>query len=227
MIKKLLALIWLTALALPVAAQARYAHGRSSAENSNYRDTRDLYCSVRLGLAMSRCPSDEARLDGGRLQLGINAGAAVGLQVVTGVPVYVEAGLLYTQKGGRGNVAYAGGEGTGSRKVTYGLDYLEVPLVAKYFAHIGYESSFQPFIGGYIAYGVGGTVKDFGLQKETSSFSDSNFKRFDGGLRAGFAFQFSMVYLEAAYDLGLVNVGQNSFGSTKTGSVSVSVGVNF
>lgn len=218
-----------TTLAMAMAAQSRYGHSPSyhSPQNSNYRDYRNFYYGVRVGMSLSRMPSDEPRLDGGKFQLGINLGATAGVQVANSVPIYVEAGLLYTQKGGRGNVAYPGGEGTGRRKVTYGLEYLELPVVAKYFVQIGYESSFQPFVGGYVAYGVGGKVKDFGTEEEHASFSDGYFKRFDGGMRAGFALQFSMLYMEAAYDLGLASIGTNSFGSTKTGTITVDIGVNF
>lgn len=230
MIKELTALTLMTALALPVAAQP--GHGRRPSSpavphSSHHHDDHNLYYSVRLGLTLGRVPSDQASLDGSQFQLGVNAGGAVGLQVVRGVPIYVEAGLLYTQKGGKADVDYREGEGTGSRKMTFGLGYVEMPIVAKYFVPIGYDATLQPFVGGYLAYGVGGNVKDFGMEKEYASFSDNYFKRFDGGLRAGFALQFQMVYIEAAYDLGLANVGRNSFGATKTGTLSVQLGLAF
>lgn len=219
MIRKLLASLLFATMALTVAAQGYRGNGYTVTRNSNYRDYRNIYWGLHLGATLSGNPSDESRLDGSKMRFGIVGGGLVGMQVISNLPIYVETGLHYVQKGGN--------KKDDNGKVSFSLEYLEVPIVAKYLVNIGYDATFQPFLGGYMAYGVGGKVKDFAQEKEEDSFSDQNFKRFDAGLRGGFALQFSMTYLEAAYDLGLYNIGHNRFGSTRTSTVSVCVGVNF
>ena len=88
----------------------------------------------------------------------------------------------------------------------------------------------EPFVGGYLACGVGGKVKDYGAREAFSSFDDrygANFKRFDGGVRVGCGLAWEMLYAEAGYDFGLSNIGDNAFDDTHNGAFFLNVGVNF
>lgn len=220
-------------LAVPMMAQSRY-HIRypsrptapSHAYNRPYeRNTwrtgvhGDTYYGLRVGLALSSVSSDDAYLDGSGLSTGVNIGVVAGFQLAPSAPIYFETGLSYTEKGGRGH--YNG------NKFTYDLDYLEVPLLLKYDYWTSPDLSVQPFIGGYLACGVGGKVKDFGHRQAVSSFDDEFFKRFDGGLRIGCGLQFSHLYAEVAYDIGLSNICHDSFNSSRNGCLQLNCGVNF
>ena len=179
----------------------------------------DTYYGLRLGLALSSVNSDDPYLDGSGVTSGVSMGVVAGFQLVPSAPLYFETGLSYTEKGGRGS--------DGGSKFTYDLDYLEVPLLLKYDYRSTPDLSVQPFIGCYVACGVGGKVKDFGHRQAVSSFDDDFFKRFDSGLRIGCGLQFSHLYAEVAYDLGLSNICHDSFSSSRNGSVILSCGVNF
>lgn len=43
--------------------------------------------------------------------------------------------------------------------MTYDLNYLQIPIVAKYVIDIDGDFSVQPFFGGYLACGVGGKIR--------------------------------------------------------------------
>lgn len=231
--KRIMTFLLSLALAMPMMAQSRY-HIRypsrptapSHAYNRPYeRNTwrtgvhGDTYYGLRVGLALSSVCSDDAYLDGSGLSTGVNIGVVAGFQLAPSAPIYFETGLSYTEKGGRGH--YNG------NKFTYDLDYLEVPLLLKYDYWTSPDLSVQPFIGGYLACGVGGKVKDFGHRQAVSSFDDEFFKRFDGGLRIGCGLQFSHLYAEVAYDIGLSNICHDSFNSSRNGCLQLNCGVNF
>ena len=215
-------------LTLPIMAQ----YGRPSRYRSHYRPVRpatvarpfyqsptDIYFGLRIGANFSTVNSDDRYLDGGRLRTGLNVGTVVGFQMAPAAPVYFETGLSYVEKGGEGRY-----EGS---KFTYSLNYLEMPLVVKYMIPVDRLFSIQPFAGGYVAAGIGGKIKDFGQRQAYSSFDKEGFKRFDAGIRGGCGIQFDHFYAELAYDFGLANISHDYFDTSRTGSLSATVGVNF
>lgn len=185
------------------------------------RDYNDhsIYYGLRLGLGVSTLNSDDNYLDGGSPQVGLNLGAVIGFQLSSEQPVYLESGLLYTEKGGKGR--YEGA------KFTYDLNYFEMPVLVKYRYEIDDDLSIQPFGGGYIACGIGGKIKDFGKRGTNSSFSGDFFKRFDGGLKLGCGVEYQLIYAEMAYDFGLYNICHSEFESSHNGCFYINVGVNF
>jgi len=179
------------------------------------------YYGFRLGMNVATVNSDSKLLDSNSPKTGLNVGFALGTHLAM-TPLCFETGLYYTEKGGKSK--YEG------NKFTYSLNYLEVPLVIKYRAFTTSGITIEPFLGGYLACGVGGKIKDYGVREAYSSFGNDYseaFKRFDGGLRLGCGFSYDMLYLEAGYDIGLANVGKDSFDDTHTGALNLTVGVNF
>ena len=180
----------------------------------------DIYYGLRIGAAFATVNSDDRYLDGGSAKTGLNVGFVAGFQVAYRSPVYFETGLSYIEKGGKGHY-----EGT---KFTYSLDYLEVPLVMKYMIDVDRSFSIQPYIGGYLALGVAGKIKDFGNRQAYSSFdSKEGFQRFDGGIRIGCGLQYDFVYAELGYDIGLANISHDYFDTSRTGALFATVGFNF
>ena len=102
------------------------------------------YYGLRIGPSFSVVNSDDkafdARLDGGKWQTGLNIGAVVGQPLTDSAPLFLEAGLFYTEKGGK--TTYQ------NKKMTYDLNYLEVPFTVKYCFDAGDNVSIQPFLGG-------------------------------------------------------------------------------
>lgn len=207
-------------LAMPMSAQyyrnSRYTrHGHSS----YHRSFSEVYYGLRLGVNVATVNSDDPFLDGGSGQTGLGVGMTIGFQLAPASPLYLETGLSYMEKGGEGR--YQGS------KFTYGLNYLEIPLVMKYAYAIDRDFCIQPFFGGYMAVGVSGKIKDFGVRKAYSSYDDEGFKRMDAGLRLGCGVQFDHLYAELGYDFGLANVCHDYFDTSHTGCFFANIGVNF
>lgn len=232
--KYLLSAIAALMLTVPTSAQY-YSNGRpipprhrNSYDSRSYRNSyhssnyNNMYCGFRIGLGISTVNSDSKYLDGNDPLTGLNLGFVVGTQVVRGTPLFFESGLYYTEKGGKST--YNGS------KFTYNLNYLEIPLLVKYKFYADNDLSFEPFMGGYLACGVGGKIKNYQSRAAYGSFDSDysdNFNRFDGGLRLGCGMSFQMMYLEASYDIGLSNIGKDDFDETHNGCFNLTFGVNF
>ena len=179
----------------------------------------DRYFGFRVGLSASHVNSDDKYLDGGDTQTGLNVGAVMGIGLTPRAPLYLETGISYIEKGGKGTF-----EG---KRFTYDLNYLEVPVLLKYRARLDNNLSIDPFFGGYLSCGVGGKIKDFGDRQAESSFSSDNFRRFDGGLRVGCGISYDLLYAEVGYDFGLANVCNDAFDTSHNGCFFANIGVNF
>ena len=214
-------------LALPAMAQPGYRYGRGpqprvqtvSRHGNEYIAWHRYYVGLRVGLNASHVNSDSPALNGSSMKSGLNIGIAAGTQLSYRTPLFLETGLYYSQKGGKSD--------SGTGKFTYDLNYLEVPLLIKYKHFVGNQTSIQPYAGGYLAVGTDGSIKNYGSRTAFSSFEDGYFKRFDGGLKIGCGVGFNMLYLDASYDIGLANIGQDSFDNTHNGCFTLNVGVNF
>lgn len=148
---------------------------------------------------------------------GLVIGFAYGMQLSKHHPLWLEASLLYSEKGGK---THQDGD-----KVTYRLGYLQLPIVAKYGINMDDDLYLQPFFGGYLSVGITGKMKNYGTRESESVFD--NMKRFDGGLRAGCGLEYKMMYVEVGYDLGLANIAKDEFDNTKTRCFFVNLGINF
>lgn len=228
--KRMILLSAMTLMMATTASAQFYPDGRPihpSKRAAYYGGTRraafgDTYAGLRFGLSVGTVNSDSPYLDGNKARAGVTAGLAVGTRLTAYTPLYFETGIYYTQKGGKSE---AHGE-----KFSYSLDYLEFPLVFKYKAPVGGGVTIEPFLGGFLACGVAGKIKDYQYREAYSSFGDKyrdNFNRFDGGLRVGCGVAFDRLYLEAGYDIGLANVGKDDFDDTHTGAFNLTLGVNF
>ncbi len=216
-------------LAMVPATAQYYPDGRPIPPRHRYGNTyrqsspcASSYYGLRLGLGLATVSSDSKYLDANKVRTGLSVGAVAGWQLSYRAPVYFETGLYYNEKGGKST--YDGD------KFTYSLNYLEVPLVVKYRYAASPGITVEPFAGGFLSCGVGGKIKDFGQREAYSSFGDDytdNFRRFDGGLRLGCGLGLQNFYVEAAYDVGLANVGKDDFDDTHTGNFNLTLGVNF
>lgn len=235
--KKKLTLLLMAAVLMPLGMQAqayresRYYNSTTGHLDYSRGDTRrpprggnmygqgDIYYGLRIGPSFSTVNSDDKALDGGSSQTGLNIGVVAGLPLTDQAPLYLETGLHYTEKGGK--TTYEG------KRMTYDLNYLEVPVTVKYAVPVDAHFSIQPFLGGYVACGVGGKMRNYGDRVAESSFSKQYFKRFDGGLRVGCGVAYDMFYADLGYDLGLVNICHDEFDKSHNGCLTLTVGVNF
>ena len=223
--KTLLLSLMCMVLALPAIAQYGYPYGSRprvqtvGRHGNEYIAWHRYYVGLRVGLNTSHVNSESPLLDGSSLKTGLNIGLAAGTQLSYRAPIFLETGLYYTQKGGK--------SGSGLDKFTYDLNYLEVPLLIKYKHFVGNQTSIQPYAGAFLAIGTDGNIKNYGTRTAFSSFETGYFNRFDGGLKIGCGVGYNMLYLDASYDIGLANIGQDNFDDTHGGCFTINLGVNF
>ena len=223
--KTLLLSLLCMVLALPAMAQYGYPYGGRprvqtvGRHGNEYVAWHSYYFGLRVGLNASHVSSESPLLNGTGVKTGLNIGVAAGTQLTYRAPLFIESGVYYSQKGGK--------SGDGNNKFTYDLNYLEVPLIIKYKHFVGNQTSIQPYAGGYLAIGTDGDIKNYGTRTAFSSFDDGYFNRFDGGLKIGCGVGFNMLYLDASYDIGLANIGQDNFDDTRNGCFTLNIGVNF
>ena len=182
------------------------------------------YYGLRLGLNLGTVQSDDPWLAGGKTRSGLNIGAVMGISLSQYTPLYFETGLMYTEKGGK--------QGSGNNKITYALNYLEVPLLVKYMYSPDGHFAVQPYLGGYLACGVSGKIKNFHDRAAYNSFGDDmeglpRFQRFDGGLKFGCGVSYDVLYADICYSYGLSNISHDYFDSSHNSVFSLNIGVNF
>lgn len=177
------------------------------------------YVGLRIGPTFSTVTSDDYAMKASSARTGLNVGLATGVAMSRYTPIYFESGFYYTQKGGKSS---------GADAYSFNLDYLEVPLTVKYVIMTAPQVSIQPYLGGYLAYGVNGKIKDYDYNKVYSAFGgNGDFQRFDGGLKVGCGLNYDVLYAEIAYEYGLSDISRNDLSSTHNSSVMLNVGLNF
>ena len=209
---RILTLLLIVALATPSFAQ----FNGSSRSRFNHSNTQHYY-GLRLGINSAVMNSDQVDLDM-NARAGLAFGAVYGLQLANSTPLWLEAGLMYSEKGGKTNIM--------GEKVTCRLTYLELPVVVKYGFDVADDFYIQPFLGGYFALGVGGKVKDYRTRNSESSFDRVN--RPDAGIRLGCGLEYQMFYAEVGFDFGLVNINKrNDFDAIRNQALFCNIGINF
>ena len=208
----------LVAIATLTATAQTYS-GSSFYDRENPMGTGSMYYGFRIGPTFSTVNSDDANLDGGNSQTGLTLGAVMGFQLSDDIPLFLETGLSYTEKGGKKTLT--------GKKMTYDLNYLEIPILVKYIYDIDGHFSVQPLFGGYLSYGISGKIKNFGERHAQDSFADTTFKRFDGGLRIGCGVGYDLFYADLSYDIGLSNICHDTFDTSHNGCLYLNFGVNF
>ena len=217
--KKLFILILAGMMAAPSFAQFNTSRSRS---RYNHNDTESYY-GVRLGLNIASMSSDMVDVDTDS-RTGWAFGAVYGLQLANSMPLWLEAGAMYSEKGGQKSINDAITE-----QIKYRMSYLEVPVVVKYGFDIIDDLNIMPFFGGYFAMGIGGQTKTYtrNVDNRTSESSYNYVNRFDCGLRVGCGLEYQMLYAEAGFDFGITNIGKDDFDTVRNRSLFINVGVNF
>lgn len=197
----------------------------------------DNYTGLRFGLN-----SASLRLGGSLTEdvdtdylSGVNLGIVFGWNLGHS-PLTLEPGIYYSFKGGK--MSYYDTEAA-----KYKMHMLEFPLLLKYNIVPTAGVTFQPFVGPFVAFGLGGTTTYKAMNNEGymeigdyDTFNEDTFKSVDAGFKLGCGLEVNHLYVELSYDLGLVNLpacNYRDFGyddwndKIKTNCFCATIGVNF
>lgn len=220
------------AIAMPTFAQ--FDGSRNTKNRFNHSNVEQYY-GVRLGYNLATINSSDATVDMNSYG-GFAFGAVYGLQLANSMPLWLEAGLFYSEKGGKDDNHISEYIDNGTKKEyfqkkTTRLIYLQAPIVVKYAFDVADDFYIQPFLGGYLALGIGGKTKEYGnesLNIDRKSYdSFDKFHRLDGGIRIGCGAEYQMIYAEVGFDFGLANISDDEWESARNQCFFFNVGVNF
>ena len=142
-----------------------------------------------------------------KVRLGFRAGLAAEVGLASGV--YLAPGVTFRQEGFK----YISEDG-------YGLNYISVPVDLG--IRVPFSENFAVSVeaGPSFAYGISTTGK-------LDAFKAGAYKRFDMGLNASAAIEYSKVYLRLGTDIGLVNALKDPIANTSYKNASFFAGVGY
>lgn len=104
----------------------------------------------------------------------VSGGLALDFKVAS-IPLYLETGLYYINRGYKFDDPYGSGEREDNSVM--------MPLLMSYHLYFTDNMAIQPFVGPYVGYGI-------------------DQERVDYGIRAGLGWNFGRLYVNAGYDFG-------------------------
>lgn len=155
---------------------------------------------------------DGSSAQGIKVRPGFRVGAAAEIGLASGI--YVAPGLTFRQEGAkRGDVST-------------GLNYLSVPINLGIRVGLTDAIAVSVEAGPSFSYGVSSVSS---LSNAWDAFKDGGLKRFDAGINASAALEYSKVYLRLGTDLGMVNTMKEAVrqASAKNASFYLGVGYRF
>lgn len=208
--KKLLSTIVAILLAAPTFAQ--YSSGGFSLDEEN------LYYGVRLGMSISSISGDIPEVKPLGSKIGLTLGGIIGLRCSNTTPVFLESGVFYTERGAK----------KGKASVSYNT--IEIPLLVKYGIKATDDIALLPFLGPTFSYAVSGKAKDKEANIEYGAFEEKDWsalKRANMGIKFGCGAEYSNLYLELAYQIGITNICKDGKYSGHSNAFLINFGVNF
>ena len=177
-------------------------------------DKESVYYGVRLGGTLANLSGDGVDLGS---KVGMTLAGVIGIRLSSSVPVFLESGLYYTERGAKKN------------KVSIGYNNLEIPLLIKYGVKASDDIALLPFVGPYFAYGISGDYK-MGDGAKVGTFDEDKWlgmKRANMGFKFGCGAEYNKLYLEVGYQLGITNICKDDNFTIHSNALCANFGVNF
>ena len=138
----------------------------------------------------------------------------------------VQPELIYSSQGVKSEISILGISASGTQKV----DYINIPILAKYYVYEGFSVEVGPQFGFLVKAEGEGNVNASGVSGSDKSDNKDNFESFDFGIGAGLAYDLANgFFVNARYNFGLTKVGKADtyFASSKNEVIQVGVGYKF
>jgi len=204
-------LVALVALCFTAPSFAQVGSGGFSLDESN------VYYGLRIGANFSSLSGDYTYNPAGT-KTGMDLAAVIGFRLSPDVPLFLESGAYYTQRGAK------------KEKLSANFNYIELPILVKYGVEVADGLAVLPFFGPYFSFSLGGKYKyDSGSGIVASEAITKHYKLPDMGFKLGCGAEWNMLYAEIGYQFGAYNIAKkNDYDWTaRTSNVFFNVGVNF
>jgi hypothetical protein len=186
-------------------------------------DKESMYYGVRIGGTVATMSGDALDMNA---KVGITLGGVIGIRLSSSIPVFLESGLYYTERGAKKN------------KYSIGYNNLEIPVIIKYGFKVSDDIAVLPFIGTYFAYGISGSykmpandgknlVKKVGTFDEDREYGWLGLERANMGFKLGCGIEYNLLYLEMGYQLGVTDISKNDDFTLHSNALFLNFGVNF
>lgn len=186
--------------------------------NANAQDS-PIQLGVKAGANLSNVGGDT---EGTKAKFGFNAGVTLDYNFTPNVALLT--GLEFTTKGFKIKDL----DGFSANAM-----YLQLPVHVGYKLDVAEGTKIVFHAGPYIAYGIGGKIKqkveagDGDIEAKLDFFGDDAAKRFDFGVGAGAGVEFGQIGIGLGYDFGLANISRDSDGKIKNQNAYLTVGYKF
>ncbi len=186
-------------------------------------NAQDIKYGIKGGLNLSSLSGDTDGLDL-KSKFGFHAGGFVEIKFSEKFALQPE--LLYSTQGTKFDDIQLGGN---AAKTCFNFDYINVPVMFKYFAAEKFFVEAGPQIGFLVAAKARVKVDEQNIDNKQDI--KDNFESIDFGLNFGAGYEFTEnIFASARYNLGLANIAKTESGDdTKihNGVFSLSVGYKF
>jgi hypothetical protein len=153
---------------------------------------------------------------------------------------YIQPGLYFENKGA--NTLYEDDYYDYTQKCKFGLAYIDIPVLLSYRFNLSDAMQLHLNAGPFIGFGVlgkltgtyhdydageSGNIISFNPFTENGYSDEAFFSRFDAGLSLGAGVSVGKIYFGLKYDLGMINLLDDSDRTVKTSTFGITLGVNF
>ncbi len=217
----------IAAMALTAPAFAQFSSGGFDLDKEN------VYYGIRLGITAASISSSDADFKDLNSKVGMTLGGVIGLRCSKTTPIFLESGLYYTQRGGKGDITkkWQGYETPTKRGATANINYLEIPILIKYGIQAGDNIAILPYVGPYFAMAIAGDTKLDAIgelpSEKPSSFDSGYFNRPDMGFKLGCGLEYNNLYVEVGYQFGVANIADGDDVTAHGNAFIANFGVNF
>ena len=165
-------------------------------------------------------------VNGLKIHRGFRAGLAVEIGIASGI--YIAPGITFRQEGNKQEVT----TNQKTETVSNTLNYISVPVTLGIRIPLSEGLAVSAEFGPTFSYGVSSSVRTLagikgGIKSAYDAFKEKQYNRFDMGINASAAIEFSKIYVRLGTDLGMVNSFKEATDKLSSKNTSFFLGLGY
>lgn len=164
-------------------------------------------------------------LDNSKMHTGFYVGAVAEIKFTDKFSIQPE--VVYSAQGVKSEINVLGANASLTQK----LDYINIPILAKYYVYEGLSVELGPQFGFLVKAEAKGDVNAFGVTSSGKTDNKDSFESFDFGIGAGLAYDLpNGFFINGRYNFGVTKVAKSStpvYKDSKNGVIQLGVGYKF